>query len=96
MIDREIEELLARFGGLVNMSDLPAALFVIDTRHEHTAVEEANQLKIPVIGLSSSDCDFSQVQFAIPGNDTSVRSIRLVADSIADAYLEGKRVPVQK
>jgi small subunit ribosomal protein S2 len=93
MIDRQIEKLLAHFGGLVTMADLPAALFVVDTRHEHTAVEEANQLGIPVVGLSSSDCDFSRVQYPIPGNDTSVRSIRLVADAIADACLEGKRMP---
>jgi small subunit ribosomal protein S2 len=96
LIDREIEELLARFGGLVTMADLPGALFVVDTRREHTAVAEANQLKIPVVALSSSDCDFSCIQHPIPGNDTSVRSIRLVTDLIAEAVLDGKRVPVQK
>ena len=91
LIDREIEELSARFGGLVSMSDLPGALFVVDTRHEHTAVTEANQLGIPVVGLSSSDCDFSQVQYPIPGNDTSVRSIKLVCEEIAEACLDGKK-----
>jgi len=90
MIDREIDELLGRFGGLVHMIELPAALFVVDTRHENTAVQEANQLKIPVIGLSSSDCDFSLIQYPIPGNDTSVRSITLVTNAIADAYSAGK------
>ena len=91
LIDREIDELLARFGGLVHMNELPGALFIIDTRHEHTAVAEANQFRIPVIGLSSSDCDFSLVQYPIPANDTSIRSIKLVAEGIADAYLEGKK-----
>lgn len=91
LIGREIEELLARFGGLVDMKDLPAALFVIDTRHEETAVREANQLGIPVIGLSSSDCDFSLVQFPIPGNDTSVRSISLVADAMVEAIQSAKK-----
>ncbi len=90
MIDREITELLGRFGGLVKMADLPAAIFIVDTRHENTAVLEANQLKIPVIGLSSSDCDFSLVRYPIPGNDTSVRSIALVANVLADAYAAGK------
>lgn len=94
MIDREIVELLGRFGGLVKMADLPSALFVIDTRHEHTAVQEANQLGIPVIGLSSSDCDFSLAQYPIPGNDTSIRSIKLITTAISDAYSEGKRAPV--
>lgn len=95
LVDRDIEKLLARFGGLVTMADLPGALFVIDSRHEDTAVKEANQLKIPVIGLSSSDCDFALVQYPIPANDTSVRSVRLVVDSIAEAYAEGKRAPAQ-
>lgn len=93
LIDREIDELLARFGGLVKMTELPGALFVVDSRHEHTAVAEANQLKIPVVGLASSDCDFSLVQYPIPANDTSVRSIKLVVGEIADAIAEGKRAP---
>ncbi len=96
LIDREIEELLSRFGGLVKLTDLPAALFIVDTRREETAVREANQLGIPVIGLASSDCDFSLVQYPIPGNDTSVRSIRLVADAIAGAYEGGKRASTEK
>lgn len=95
LIDREIEELLGRFGGLVSMTDLPGALFVVDSRHEETAVKEANQLGIPVIGLASTDCDFSQVQFPIPANDTSIRSIRLVAEAIAEAFLGGRRAPAK-
>ena len=95
MISREIEELEGRFGGIVALKDLPAALFVVDTRHENTAVREANQLGIPVVGLASSDCDFSLVQYPIPANDTSIKSVRLVVEAIADAYNEGKR-PGQK
>lgn len=92
LIDREIEELTARFGGLVKMTDLPAALFVVDTRHEDTAVKEASQLHIPVIALASSDCDFSLIQYPVPGNDTSIRSVRIVVEAIAEAYAEGKHV----
>ncbi len=95
MIDREIDELTARFGGLISMSDLPGALFVVDSRHEDTAVKEANQLGIPVVGLASSDCDFSLVQYPIPANDTSVRSIRLFAEEVAAAVSEGKRAPAK-
>jgi small subunit ribosomal protein S2 len=91
LIDREIEELLARFGGLVPMRELPAALFIVDTRHEDTAVREANQLGIPVIGLSSSDCNFALVQYAIPANDTSIKSVKLIVDEIAEAYADGKK-----
>jgi small subunit ribosomal protein S2 len=94
MIDREIEELQGRFGGIASLRDLPAAMFVVDTRHEKTAVQEANQMKIPVIGLSSSDCDFSKVQYPIPANDTSVKSIALIVEAIASAYQSGKRAPI--
>ena len=93
LIDRQIDELLARFGGLVKMLEKPAALFVVDTRHEDTAVKEANQLGIPIIGLASSDCDFSLIKYPIPANDTSVKSVGLVADIIARAYESGKRAP---
>jgi len=93
LIDREIEELLGRFGGLVKMADLPGGLFVVDSRHEDTAVKEASQLGIPVVGLASSDCDFSLIKYPIPGNDTSIRSIRVIVDEVANAYAEGKRAP---
>lgn len=96
MIDREIDELLARFGGIVNVRELPAALFVVDTRHEKTAVKEANQMRIPVIGLSSSDGDFSAIQYPIPANDTSVKAVRLIVTEIAEAYLSGKKVSAAK
>jgi len=96
LLDREIEGLRARFGGLVSLSGVPSALFVVDTRHEDTAVREANQLGIPVIGLASSDCDFSRVQYPIPANDTSVKSVRLVVEIIADSYQEGKKVSSTK
>ncbi len=95
MIDREIEELTARFGGLISMTDLPGAMFVVDSRHENTAVLEANQLKIPVVGLSSSDCDFALVQYPIPANDTSVRSIGLFAEEVANAVTDGKKAPAK-
>ncbi len=92
LLDREIDELQARFGGLVSLHDMPAAIFIVDTRHEHTAVMEANQLGIPVIGLLSSDCDFALAQYPIPANDTSVRSVKLVVEAIGNAYMQGKRL----
>lgn len=90
LIDREIDKLLMRFGGLVTMAELPGALFIVDTRHEDTAIQEANQLGIPVIGLASSDCDFALIQYPIPANDTSVKSVKLVCDVIAGAYIDSK------
>ena len=94
LIDREIDELMARFGGLVSLQKEPAALIVVDTRHEDTAVREANALSIPVVGLASSDCDFSRLQYPIPGNDTSVKAVKLVIDRLAESFMEGKRAPV--
>ena len=73
------------------MQKEPAVLVVVDTRHEDTAVREANALKIPVVGLASSDCDFSMIQYPIPANDTSIKSVRLIIEKLADAYMEGKK-----
>ncbi len=96
LLQREVDGLLFRFGGITKMIDLPGAMFVIDSRHEKTAVQEANQLKIPVIALSSSDCDYSKAQYPIPANDTSVKSIRVIAEDIMEAYQAGKRTPAAK
>jgi small subunit ribosomal protein S2 len=96
MIDREIDELLIRFGGLVEMRSLPAALFVVDTRYEHTAVKEAVQLGIPVIGLSSTDGDFGLLSHPIPANDSSVKSVTFVVDAITSACATGKKTLADK
>ncbi|NCS99107.1 30S ribosomal protein S2 [Candidatus Parcubacteria bacterium] len=89
MIDREIEKLQERFGGIVSMDKKPAAIFIIDSDKESIARDEADLNKIPVISLMSSDCDMTKVKYPIPANDTSVKSIRFFAEEIADAYEEG-------
>ena len=94
LTDREIDELLARFGGLVKMLDLPAAMVVVDTRHEETAVREANQLNIPVVGIANSDCDFSLIQYPIPANDGVVKSVRFFLEALASSYEGGKRAGI--
>jgi small subunit ribosomal protein S2 len=96
LLQRKVDGLIFRFGGITKMADLPGALFVVDSRHEKTAVQEANQLKIPVIALSSSDCDFSKAQYPIPANDTVVKSVSLIVNEIADAYADGRRAPAAK
>jgi small subunit ribosomal protein S2 len=72
------------------MSRLPDTVFVVDTRHEQIAVDEARKLKIPVIGVVDTNCDPDQVEYVIPGNDDALRSIRLFAAGIADAVLSGR------
>jgi small subunit ribosomal protein S2 len=91
MQDREIEKLEHRFMGLTTLEKLPAALFVIDPRHEDKAVAEANQLKIPVIALANSDCNFSAIQYPIPANDSAVKSIGYFVDAFVNAYRENYR-----
>jgi small subunit ribosomal protein S2 len=74
------------------MAGLPEALFVIDTRLETIAIKEAVKLGIPVIGVADTNCDPDEIDFIIPGNDDALRAIRLIADTIAQAYLDGKAV----
>ena len=71
------------------MTSLPDAVFIVDPKKEHIAVAEANKLGIPVIAIVDTNCDPEEVDFTIPGNDDAIRSIRLFASKIADAYLEG-------
>ena len=67
-------------------------MFIVDTRHEQIAVDEARKLKIPVIGVVDTNCDPDEVDYVIPGNDDALRSIRLFAAGIADAVLAGRGV----
>lgn len=90
MIDREIEKLEERFGGITNMKFKPKAIFVIDSKHEDIAVQEARKEKIPVIGIANSDCNLSDLTYPIIANDSSVKSVRFFVDKIVKAYLSSK------
>src|SRR6185436_1642504 len=70
----------------------PDAVFVIDTRKEAIAVQEARKLKIPVVGIVDTNCDPDEVDYVIPGNDDALRAIRLFAGAVADAVLAGRGV----
>jgi len=91
LIDREIDELGLKFGGVVTMKELPKALFVIDSKEEKIAVTEAKMMGIPVISLFSSDCDIKDIDFPIPGNDSSVASASFFLSKISEAYKEGQK-----
>ncbi|MEK7068490.1 MAG: 30S ribosomal protein S2 [Patescibacteria group bacterium] len=93
LIDREMVDLEAMFGGLKGMTKAPDALMIIDPRAEKGALMEANQLNIPVISLLNTDCDASKVQYPIPGNDASAASVALVLDAVAHAYEESLGAP---
>ena len=89
-IEREIEKLNMRLGGIREMRDLPALLFVVDVSHEVTAVREANTLRIPVIGVVDTNSDPDNIDYVIPSNDDAIRAIKLIVGKMADAALEGQ------
>jgi small subunit ribosomal protein S2 len=88
--EKEKRKLQKNLEGIRNMARLPDALFVVDTRKEKIAVDEARKLKIPVIGVVDTNCDPDEVDFVIPGNDDALRSIKLLAARMADAVLDGR------
>ncbi|HXT70012.1 MAG TPA: 30S ribosomal protein S2 [Vicinamibacterales bacterium] len=90
--EKERRKLAKNLDGIRGMSRLPDAVFVVDTKHEQIAVDEARKLKIPVIGVVDTNCDPDEVDYVIPGNDDALRSIRLFAAGIADAVLNGRGI----
>ena len=90
MLNRKIDRLQERLGGIRDMKGLPKLLFVVDVRREETAVHEANLLEIPVVALVDTNCDPGQIDYVIPSNDDAIRAIKLLTSKVADAVLEGK------
>ena len=91
-IEKEKRKLHKNLDGIRNMSRLPDAVFVVDTRKEKIAVDEARKLKIPVIGIVDTNCNPDDVDYVIPGNDDALRSIRLFLSRIADAAIAGRNL----
>jgi small subunit ribosomal protein S2 len=96
ILNRKIESLQLRLGGIRDMKRLPDLLVVVDTKREATAVKEANILGIPVLALLDTNCDPDEVDYIIPANDDAMRSIKLLVTAIADAVLEGKAMRKQE
>jgi small subunit ribosomal protein S2 len=86
----ELERLERVLGGIRDMRRLPGAIFVVDTKKEHTAVAEANRLEIPVVALADTNTDPDEMDYPIPANDDAIRAVRLLCSKIADAALEGR------
>ena len=89
-LEKERVKLEKNLKGIKGMKNVPDAIFVIDTRREAIAVQEARKLKIPVIGVVDTNCDPDEVDYVIPGNDDALRAIRLFAGKVADAILAGR------
>ena len=91
MRSRDMEKLERSIGGIKNINGLPDALFIIDVDHERIAIQEANKLGIPVIGVVDTNSNPEGVDYVIPGNDDAIRAIKLYAAAVADACLEGAK-----
>lgn len=89
MRTRTMEKLERSIGGIKDMGGLPDALFVIDVEHERIAIQEANKLGIPVIGVVDTNSDPAGVDYVIPGNDDAIRAIKLYTTAVADAVAAG-------
>ena len=88
-IRRQMSRMNRNFEGMLEVDDLPAAVFVVDTKNEEIAVSEANRLGIPVIGLVDTNSDPTVIDYPIPGNDDAVKSIRIIVETILEAAQSG-------
>jgi small subunit ribosomal protein S2 len=86
---RELDKLHKSLGGIRNLTKTPSAIWIVDSKREHLAVDEAKKLGIPVIGILDTNADPDELQFPIPGNDDAIRSVSLLTRIIADAAAEG-------
>lgn len=91
-LTRELEKLRKNLTGVQSMSKTPSAIFVIDTKKEAIAVEEANKLGIPVVAVVDTNCDPDVIDYVIPGNDDAIRASRLLAGVMAEAVIEGRQI----
>jgi small subunit ribosomal protein S2 len=90
MRTREKDKLERSIGGIKEMGGLPDVMFVIDVDHERIAIQEANKLGIPVIGIVDTNSNPDGIDYVIPGNDDAIRAISIYVSAAADAILEGK------
>ena len=91
LLKKEMEKLERNLGGIKDMEELPGVIFLVDPKKERIAVLEAKKLNIPIIGLVDTNCNPEEVDYAIPGNDDAIRAVKLIADVMANAVIEGKQ-----
>lgn len=89
-LKQERDKLEANLGGIKDMRELPGLIFVVDPTKEHICVKEAKAFGIPLVGLVDTNCDPSDIDYVIPGNDDAIRSVKLIASAIADAIIEAR------
>ncbi|MHA7281009.1 30S ribosomal protein S2 [Arthrobacter sp. MDT2-2] len=89
LLKRELTKLQSNLGGIRNLTKAPSVVWVVDTKKEHLAIDEAKKLNIPVVAILDTNCDPDEVDFPIPGNDDAIRAVNLLTRVIADAVAEG-------
>jgi len=90
-LQKELADLEKNYGGIKTMTELPSAVFIVDSKKEANAVKEAKKLGIPVIAIVDTNCDPDDADYVIPGNDDAIRAIKLIAAALADAVIEGRQ-----
>ena len=91
LLKKEMEKLEKNLGGIKDMEELPGVIFLVDPKKERIAILEAKKLGIPVVGLVDTNCNPEELDYPIPGNDDAIRAVKLVADVMANAVIEGKQ-----
>ena len=91
LLKKEMEKLEKNLGGIKEMKELPGVMFIVDPKKERIGILEARKLGIPVIGLVDTNCNPEDVDYAIPGNDDAIRAVGLIADTMANAVIEGRQ-----
>ena len=89
LLGKELDKLQKNLGGVRDMTSLPQAIFVVDSKREEIAIREANRLHIPVVSLLDTNSDPDVVEYGIPANDDAIRSVALMCEIAADAVLAG-------
>ncbi len=91
LLKKEMEKLEKNLGGIKDMEELPGVIFLVDPKKERIAILEAKKLGIPVVGLVDTNCNPEELDYPIPGNDDAIRAVKLIADVMANAVIEGKQ-----
>ena len=91
LLKKEMEKLEKNLGGIKEMDKLPGVIFLVDPKKERIAILEAKKLNIPVVGIVDTNCNPEDLDYPIPGNDDAIRAVKLIADVMANAVIEGKQ-----
>jgi small subunit ribosomal protein S2 len=91
LLKKEMDKLTKNLSGIKDMEEIPGVIFLVDPKKEANAVLEARKLNIPIIGLVDTNCNPNDVDYVIPGNDDAIRAVKLIADCMANAVIEGRQ-----